>query len=61
MHAIHARALECADLLALDPYFNHFSLLASIEQLFGVQRLGYAASTGVTPFGASVWTNYSGG
>ena len=42
-------------------YFNHFSLLASIEQLFGLQRLGYAASSGVTPFGASVYTAYSSG
>jgi phosphatidylinositol-3-phosphatase len=47
--------------LEVTDYFNHFSLLASIEKLFGLQRLGYAASSGVTPFGASVWTAYTGG
>jgi hypothetical protein len=28
-------------------YFNHFSLLASIEGLFGLKRLGYATNTAV--------------
>jgi hypothetical protein len=42
-------------------YYNHFSLLGSIEQLFGLQRLGYAGSTGLSLFGASVYTAYSGG
>jgi phosphatidylinositol-3-phosphatase len=41
-------------------YFNHFSLLASIEQLFGLQRLGYASDPQLPVFGAPVYTNYSG-
>jgi hypothetical protein len=36
--------------------YNHYSLLASIEQIFGVGRLGYAATA--TPFGRDVFTNY---
>ena len=28
-------------------YFNHFSLLASIEKLFGLHTLGYAGATGL--------------
>jgi phosphatidylinositol-3-phosphatase len=39
--------------------FNHFSLLASIEDLFGLDRLGYAAASGLPVFGASVYTAYS--
>lgn len=39
-------------------YFNHFSLLGSIEQLFGLQRLGYAADKTLTLFGSAVYTNY---
>ena len=45
----------------LTDYFNHFSLLASIEKLFGLQRLGYAAASGLPVFGSSVWTNYTPG
>jgi hypothetical protein len=41
-------------------YFNHFSLLASIEDLFGLKRLGYASERGLPVFGSSVYTNYSG-
>jgi hypothetical protein len=39
--------------------FNHFSLLASIEDLFGLDRLGYAAASGLPVFGPSVYTAYS--
>jgi hypothetical protein len=42
-------------------YFNHFSLLASIEELFGLQRLGYAADKGLPVFGTSVYTAYTAG
>lgn len=38
-----------------EPY-NHFSVLATIEQLFGVKRLGYAALSGVTPLEASIFS-----
>jgi len=35
--------------------YNHFSLLASIEDLFGLGRLGYAGSVGLPVFDASVY------
>jgi phosphatidylinositol-3-phosphatase len=41
-------------------YFNHFSLLASIEKLFGLHTLGYAGATGLASFGVGVFNNYSG-
>jgi phosphatidylinositol-3-phosphatase len=41
-------------------YFNHFSLLASIESLFGLHKLGYAGAPGLQTFGAGVFNNYSG-
>jgi len=37
-----------------DPY-NHFALLRTIEDLFGLKHLGYAAGAGVGSFGASVF------
>ncbi len=39
--------------------FNHFSLLGSIEQLFGLKRLGYAADKQLPLFGAGFYTNYT--
>jgi hypothetical protein len=47
---------------ALD-YFNHFSLLASIEKLFGLHTLGYGGAPGLPVFGVgavSVFNNYTG-
>lgn len=41
-------------------YFNHFSLLASIENLFGMHRLGYAGIPGLPVFGLGVFNAYSG-
>jgi hypothetical protein len=38
-------------------YFNHFSLLRSIEELFELEPLGYAAEEALTPFDSSVY-NY---
>jgi hypothetical protein len=35
---------------------NHFSLLRTIEDLFKVRHLGYAARAGVTAFEASMFT-----
>ncbi len=35
--------------------YNHFSLLASIEDLFGLSRLGYAHTPGLLAFDASVY------
>ncbi len=40
--------------------FNHFSLLRTIEDLFGLSHLGYAAASGVGSFEASVFSAYSG-
>jgi phosphatidylinositol-3-phosphatase len=39
-----------------DTGYNHYSLLATIEALFGLSPLGYAAA--VTPFGLDVFTAY---
>jgi hypothetical protein len=38
--------------------YDHFSLLASIEDLFGVSRLGYAGTQGLLPFDTSVYNAY---
>ncbi|NKQ58536.1 phosphoesterase [Amycolatopsis sp. K13G38] len=38
-----------------DRSYNHYSLLASIENLFGLPHLGYAASTGLNTFGLDVY------
>ncbi len=35
--------------------FNHFSLLYSIEELFGLERLGYAGEEALTAFDSSVY------
>jgi hypothetical protein len=42
-------------------YYNHFSMLASIEKLFGLKRLGYASDRALPLFGASVYSNYTPG
>ena len=39
--------------------FNHFSLLGSIEQLFGLKRLGYAATGQLPLFGSSFYSDYT--
>jgi hypothetical protein len=40
--------------------YNHYSLLRSIEDFFGLGRLGYAAQVGLTSFGKDVFTRPSG-
>jgi phosphatidylinositol-3-phosphatase len=35
--------------------YNHYSLLRSVEDLFGLQHLGFAASKGLKPFGSDVF------
>jgi hypothetical protein len=42
-----------------DRPYNHYSLLGSIEDLFGLKRLGYA-KTVTTTFGPDVYTGYAG-
>jgi len=54
--------------VALSPYidpgtvdtqpYNHFSLLASVEDLFGLNRLGYAGRAGLATFGSDLFTCY---
>jgi phosphatidylinositol-3-phosphatase len=44
---------------ANDTPYNHYSLLRSLEDLFGLAHLGYAAAPDLKPFGADVF-NASG-
>ena len=37
--------------------YNDYSLLRSIENLFSLPHLGYAAQPGLVPFGPDVWTS----
>jgi phosphatidylinositol-3-phosphatase len=39
-------------------YYNHYSLLASIEDLFGLPRLGYAKDPALTVFDTAVYNAY---
>ncbi len=41
-------------------YYNHFSLLASIEDLFAVPRVGYAADPAVAVFDSSIYNGLQG-
>ena len=36
--------------------YNHYSMLRSIEDLFGLSHLGYAGQRGLRPFGRDVYT-----
>ena len=38
-----------------DAAYNHYSLLRSIEDLFGLEHLGYAGRKGLATFGKDVW------
>jgi hypothetical protein len=40
--------------------YNHYSMLRSLEDLFGLAHLGYAGASGLRPFGADIYTNPSG-
>jgi len=40
--------------------YNHYSLLRSLEDLFGLKHLGYAGQEGLEPFGPDVYTHPSG-
>lgn len=40
-------------------YYNHFTLLLTIEELFGLERLGYAKEEALTPFDSSVFNGAS--
>ena len=43
----------------MTPY-NHYSMLASVEDLFGLTHLGYAAGPGATPFGSDIYNRSCG-
>jgi hypothetical protein len=43
-----------------DTPYNHYSLLRSTEDLFGLSHLGYAAQDGLVPFGDDVFNQPSG-
>jgi hypothetical protein len=38
-----------------DTPYNHYALLRSLEDLFGLSHLGYAGAAGLRPFGADVF------
>jgi hypothetical protein len=40
--------------------YNHFSLLRSIEDVFGLAHLGFAGADGLVPFGADVYSQPNG-
>lgn len=48
-----AATLDVTDL------FNHFSVLASIETIFGLSKLGYANTPLLPIFGIAVFHNYT--
>jgi hypothetical protein len=37
--------------------YNHYSYLRSVEDMFGLAHLGYAADAGLVPFGGDVFTS----
>jgi hypothetical protein len=41
-------------------YYNHFSMLRSIEELFGLPGIGYAAEPSILPFDETVYNNAEG-
>jgi hypothetical protein len=41
--------------------YNHYSMLRSVEDLFGLAHLGYAGVDGLRPFGSDIFTNPGGG
>ena len=40
--------------------YNHYALLRSVEDIFGLSHLGFAAQKGLEPFGADVYTRPTG-
>lgn len=41
--------------------YNHFSMLRSVEDIFGLDHLGYAGQAGLQPFGGGLFTCYAPG
>lgn len=42
---------------ATDVPYNHYSMLRSVENMFGLEHLGYAGQGGLAPFGEDVYNN----
>jgi hypothetical protein len=40
--------------------YNHYSMLRSIEDYFGLTHLGFAAQPGIVAFGSDIFTQPSG-
>jgi hypothetical protein len=40
--------------------YNHYSMLRSVEDIFGLAHLGYAGMSGLRPFGSDVYTRPKG-
>ena len=38
--------------------YNHYSLLASLEEVFGLPKIGFARQDGLNRFGLDVWSDY---
>jgi phosphatidylinositol-3-phosphatase len=43
-----------------DVGYNHYSMLKSLEDIFGLPYLGYAGQAGLVPFGSDVYTRPNG-
>lgn len=43
-----------------DVPYNHYSMLRTVENLFGLKHIGYAGEPGLAPFGADVYTRPAG-
>jgi hypothetical protein len=41
--------------------YNHYALLRSLEDIFGLEHLGFAAQPGLKPFGRDVYLDSAGG
>ncbi len=50
---------SAAGQLDVTDLFNHFSMLASLEAIFGVSKLGYASTPLLPIFGIAVFHNYT--
>ncbi|HDR9488241.1 TPA: phosphoesterase, partial [Burkholderia aenigmatica] len=37
--------------------YNHYSMLKSVEDIFGLDHLGYAGQAGLQGFGNDIFTN----
>jgi hypothetical protein len=37
--------------------YNHYSMLRSVEDIFGLPHIGYAGMDGLTPFGSDIFNN----